>query len=85
MQLVEVMVAAAVFTAASGCSLQVFSRVASSIEQADLRLVDEGPEVATAPAPAAIVEIAVVAAINVRRPPTSKFEPTGTYSSSPPP
>ena len=37
MQLVEVMVAAAVFTAASGCSLQVFSRVASSIEQADLR------------------------------------------------
>ena len=40
---------------------------------------DEGPDVATAPAPAAIVEIAVVAAINVRRPPTSKFEPTGTY------
>jgi hypothetical protein len=37
MQLVEVMMAAAVFTAASGGSLQVFARMASSSQQAELR------------------------------------------------
>ncbi len=36
MQLVEVMVAAAVFTAASGSSLQLFAQVASSSQQREL-------------------------------------------------
>ena len=37
MQLVEVMVAAAVFTAASGSSLQLFAQAAGSSQQAELR------------------------------------------------
>ncbi|MEY3545140.1 MAG: hypothetical protein RLZZ247_1297 [Cyanobacteriota bacterium] len=37
MQLVEVMVAAAVFTAASGGSLQLFAQAASSSQQGELR------------------------------------------------